>query len=127
MVFRCLVKAAPIAIRQNLWLVELAFVPDWPDCMDYVLRGQIESWRFYCLAWLASTSEIVEIPIKPWAGSIVDRAIHSSTSKKRNIRRVDDRVNILKHDAIAIDFDSHALLRSVVFAVVEADNQPLHK
>ena len=107
-VFRCLDKAVPIAVRQNLRLVELAFVPDWPDCMDDVLRGQIETWRFYCLSWLARAAEIVEIPIELWAGGIVDRAIHSSASKKRDIRRVDDRVNILKHDAIAIDFDSHA-------------------
>ena len=76
--------------------------------MDDVLREQIEAWRFYCLSRLARAAEVVEIPIKLWAGSIVDRAIHSPTSKKRDIRRVDDRVNILKHDAIAIDFDSHA-------------------
>jgi hypothetical protein len=114
MVFRCLVKAAPIAIRQNLWLVELAFVPDWPDCMDYMLRGQIESWRLYCLPRLAGAPKVMEIPIELWAGGIVDRAIHSTTPKKRDIRRVDDCVNILKHDAIVIDFNPHALLRIMI-------------
>jgi hypothetical protein len=114
MVFRCLVKAAPIAIRQNFWLVELAFVTDWPDRMDYMLRGQIKSWRLYCLPRLAGTPKVMEIPIELWAGGIVDRAIHSTTPKKRDIRRVDDCVNILKHDAIVIDFNPHALLRIMI-------------
>jgi hypothetical protein len=82
--------------------------------MDDVLRGQIESRRFYCLSRLAGASEIVEIPIELGSCGIVDCAIHSASAKKRDIRRVDNRVNILKHDAIVIDFDSHALLRFAV-------------
>lgn len=64
-------KAVSIAVRQNLRLVELAFVPYWPDCMDYMFRGQTESRRFYCLSRLAGAAEIVEIPVKFWAcGSV---------------------------------------------------------
>ena len=49
----------------------------------------------------------MEIPIKLWAGGIVDRAINSSASKKRDIRRVYYRVAILKHDTIVDNFNSH--------------------
>lgn len=65
------VPKGPITVRQNLRLVELAFVPYWPDSMDYMFRGQTESRRFYCLSRLAGAAEIVEIPVKFWAcGSV---------------------------------------------------------
>jgi len=75
--------------------------------MDYVLRGQIESRRFYCLSRLAGASKVVEIPIELWTGGIVDRAIHSTSAKKRDIRCVYYRVAILKYDAIVDNFNSH--------------------
>ena len=39
---------------------------------------------------------------------------YSSAAKKRFIRCVDNCINILKHDAIVMDFDSHALLLFMV-------------
>ena len=118
----------PVAALEQGVLVVAPAVPDGPDSVDDMARGEVVSGGDTGLADRAAADPTALVE-EARPGCAVDRAVHPAAAEQRLVRGVDDRIHGEPSDVSLDDFDparcAHVPAGGIWWAMLDLNQRPL--